>query len=404
MPASTDTTWRRIRDEYGSTREWGVAVPANQYPLPGSTVTVTRRDGGTAQVVLGDRVEVWTDRDGVPRYTYRVTRRIAPGVGNHRAAAMSALDNAAARVEAAAPVPDPPVGTHVLNLDNGEVEIYRVGTRRRSRYLVAHRMDRVRLTATGRARWVYAGRQPFSRLSEATLLTEEAARRIGARLGFCANCGRALTAELSVDRGIGPVCFRRIREYRALLGTAQTESATIPPYEPNEGDWCQDVDGHGWTCTARRGHTGMHVAYTSDGSRCGVAPWSSDTIPPYEHRDHLQCASRHAGYVCTARRGHAGPHVAYYHDGERCPVDPWSDTTRAEARAAARERDAAALRERMAIAAEEDAELEEDNFDPADLLPACAYGPDGQLTDEWVDATMSMDREELAAFVARVAS
>lgn len=205
MPGSftvTTASWTR-RDG-----EWVVSVPvsgvvSNPTDLTGAHATVTRRDGGTAEVVLGQ----YLGQRGRPGSRF-------VGAWMFRPARETGAETAAT------PTPVPPMGTHVLDADTDRPQVYRVTRSRRGRgYPQAHRLDITRRTATGRARWIYAGRSPFARLSADTLLTEAQARQIGARLGFCANCGRALTADVSVDRGIGPVCFRRIGEYRraALL-------------------------------------------------------------------------------------------------------------------------------------------------------------------------------------------
>jgi hypothetical protein len=232
MPATPTATWRRIR----ATGEWGVAVIAGEAFC--ETVTVTKRDGTTSEVVLGEYVESWTGRDGIRRCTYRINGRGLPPV----ATAYDASDRRPgatgrrldAAVAASRPAParrvDPPMGTHVVTTDGAcsvELTIYRVARTRRGRgYVAAWRLDTVNRTATGRPRWRYCGTRPLAMLSADTLLTEAQARDIGARFGFCANCGRLLTADRSVDRGIGPVCFRRIREAQARrfdVSTAESD-------------------------------------------------------------------------------------------------------------------------------------------------------------------------------------
>lgn len=380
MPATPAplNTWRRIDGE------WGVAVTPGLHE-PGDTVTVTNRAGEERRVVLGRFCAYWRDRNDNLRATYRIERRaprtdanqysipVTPGytlssantiaftstafadntftsgtVGRHRTAAMDA--------------PTSPLGTHVINFGTSDQRIYRVTQPRNRSYLAVYRLDMNRRTRTGRARWIYAGRANSligdSRLTAATLLTEDQARAIGARLGFCANCGRTLTADQSVDRGIGPVCWARIRQYQALRVAAMV----VPEYEPVYHDQCGNTSPLGtYRCTGRQGHAGLHVAHYSDGERCG--------------------------------------------NGAGGEADTWSGVDgaaarRAAAREAQRAADQAALAEQMRIAAIEDAELDDDNADPCDGLPACAYGPDGRMTDEWLDATMAMDREELAAFIA----
>lgn len=372
MPATPTNTWRRI----GS--GWGAAVDANDpEAVTGRTVTLTNRRGETTNVILGDFVGNWTDRNGNLRATFHIGERgvrqaprrgltfdsgsFASGGGNYTISSTISSTSVLTDNTWTPPAPQMiPVGTHVINYGSDDQQIYRVTTPRNRSYLAAYRLDPRRRTRTGRARWIYAGRAASMRsvqFSAETLLTEDQARTIGARLGFCANCGRALTADVSVDRGIGPVCFRRIREYRALL-------SSYPPLGGG-GGYGRNAD--------------IEFPYSMYG----------------------QCrASSGNGFSCTRAVGHDGPHVAHYSDGARCDGRaPWTDEDLARAQAEADALRAAAAAEARA----EEAELDDDNADPCDLLPACAYGPDGEMTDEWFDATMSMDREELAAYIARVA-
>lgn len=61
----------------------------------------------------------------------------------------------------------------------------------------------------GKATWEYAPGM-VTKLAEAPKLTLEAASSMGHHYGVCVVCGRTLTAEESVEAGIGPVCAGRI--------------------------------------------------------------------------------------------------------------------------------------------------------------------------------------------------
>jgi uncharacterized protein DUF6011 len=100
--------------------------------------------------------------------------------------------------------PDPPEGVHLV-----DETVYRVVRGRQSGRLYAKRLVPVE---HGKADWEYEGRRPFRKLSEATLIGDEEAREFGARFGVCCVCAKTLTAGLSVDLGIGPVCGKRIHQ------------------------------------------------------------------------------------------------------------------------------------------------------------------------------------------------
>jgi hypothetical protein len=56
------------------------------------------------------------------------------------------------------------------------------------------------------ASWVYDGRGSFALLTPETRLNAERAAALGSLYGCCCRCGKALTDEESIARGIGPVC------------------------------------------------------------------------------------------------------------------------------------------------------------------------------------------------------
>lgn len=61
----------------------------------------------------------------------------------------------------------------------------------------------------GKATWEYAPGM-VTKLADAPRLTLEAASSMGHHYGVCMVCARTLTAEESVEAGIGPVCAGRI--------------------------------------------------------------------------------------------------------------------------------------------------------------------------------------------------
>ncbi len=66
------------------------------------------------------------------------------------------------------------------------------------------------LTEEGKAAdWEYVGRRPFRTFSAETRLTLEEAKEFGKTHGICCACGALLTAEDSMEAGIGPVCAGR---------------------------------------------------------------------------------------------------------------------------------------------------------------------------------------------------
>lgn len=106
-----------------------------------------------------------------------------------------------------------------------------------------HSLDLAHLTATGRASWrfrarayVTQDRARFGRrlpaFSETTLVTAEGLAEFGAAHGFCAICGRTLTVTESVARGVGPVCWRRVGEYRERIAAATAAMAEIGEASP----------------------------------------------------------------------------------------------------------------------------------------------------------------------------
>ena len=58
--------------------------------------------------------------------------------------------------------------------------------------------------------WDYIGRAgEFELLSESTLMSLKEAKKFGQLYGVCCVCGAVLTDEVSIERGIGPICERK---------------------------------------------------------------------------------------------------------------------------------------------------------------------------------------------------
>lgn len=92
----------------------------------------------------------------------------------------------------------PPEGIHYV-----DGVIYKVKPSR-SGWAYAKRLD---LDPRG---WQYVAREPFHLLSADTLITPEQAYEFATAYGVCANCGKDLTDPKSVERGVGPVCAKRL--------------------------------------------------------------------------------------------------------------------------------------------------------------------------------------------------
>jgi hypothetical protein len=125
------------------------------------------------------------------------------------------------------------VGHHLIDGTVWHVHPLRNASRR-DRYPDArevHSLDLERLTASGRARWRARGRAytqaqqerlsyRFPTFNVGTLMTPERVAEFGVTHGFCGICGRHLTVTVSVERGVGPVCWRRVIEYRDRIAAA----------------------------------------------------------------------------------------------------------------------------------------------------------------------------------------
>jgi len=84
-------------------------------------------------------------------------------------------------------------------------------------YRVKYNQERTRLyakrfvpEATSKSdRFVYEG-GAIKRLSASNRLTVQEAEELGARYGVCCVCGAELTDAKSIERGIGPVCAKKV--------------------------------------------------------------------------------------------------------------------------------------------------------------------------------------------------
>lgn len=84
--------------------------------------------------------------------------------------------------------------------------VYRVQKAKQS----GNRYAKVLVTSLyGKANWEYAPGM-VTKLATAEKLTKDVAAEMGHRYGVCMVCGRTLTAEGSVDAGIGPICASKI--------------------------------------------------------------------------------------------------------------------------------------------------------------------------------------------------
>lgn len=111
---------------------------------------------------------------------------------------------AKAQAKAQAPVNPDPVTEPGMYAKDGAV--YRVKCSEAG-HLYAMRFDPS--GATKSERFTYA-KGVIATLCASDRMTLEQASALGLRFGICCVCGRELTAEKSVDAGIGPVCITRL--------------------------------------------------------------------------------------------------------------------------------------------------------------------------------------------------
>lgn len=108
-------------------------------------------------------------------------------------------------IDTKTPTATVPNGIHYI-----DQRVYRIRESKSSGQQYAERL----LTVAERAEndgkpWLYEGRKPLYKASEATLLTLEQAKVFGKGYGICAVCGALLEDPESVEAGIGPVCAKK---------------------------------------------------------------------------------------------------------------------------------------------------------------------------------------------------
>ena len=99
---------------------------------------------------------------------------------------------------------DPPEGIHFLNGTVFKVQVAHQGSGRKyaKRLFVGKDPEETH--------WDYIGRAgEFELLSESTLMSLKEAKKFGQLYGVCCVCGAVLTDEVSIERGIGPICERK---------------------------------------------------------------------------------------------------------------------------------------------------------------------------------------------------
>jgi hypothetical protein len=91
-----------------------------------------------------------------------------------------------------------------------EVGMYRLGDNiYRVKLSQAGRLYAMRFTPEGASRFAYEG-GAIHRLSADNRMTVADAQEVGAQVGMCCVCGRDLIVAENIERGIGPVCARRV--------------------------------------------------------------------------------------------------------------------------------------------------------------------------------------------------
>jgi hypothetical protein len=280
MPSTISTeeavqaSFARLRD-----RSWGVRVFTGQN-LTGQTITITRRDGTTTEVALGERVALY--RSQIRPALYRINRQNAATNGR-RVDAPS--DEADTTLPWALPVPQETTRagrmliaggiTATVTAPGGEHVTIRVKTRRRAsngRWARAGLLDSgvrtfVDLGHDGairageiidgfRIRWSRSV-SPEARLAVVALFASAGHpdnRPAYENAGWafqvadrCGRCGRELTDPESIQRGIGPECFgQATSSHAAPLTTSElieqtADALTTPAPTPSLIQMAADV-------------------------------------------------------------------------------------------------------------------------------------------------------------------
>lgn len=153
---------------------------------------------------LMNRVQHLPDAEAVAveQELARITANGTPGskaVASEMISALLRMTAGAPRTPSARPADREPVAAGFYLMDG---TVYRVKPNKAGTHTYATELD----PTTGR--WDYA-RGVVGRLSAADALTPEEAARRGRHWGRCVFCGDELSNPESVERGIGPVCYRK---------------------------------------------------------------------------------------------------------------------------------------------------------------------------------------------------
>ena len=128
-----------------------------------------------------------------------------------QAAALAAKENNTPVEKPATPpvLRDIPIGVHVVvgYADDEPYTLFRVKKSQTTGRIYALQFNRPAPHSGLKGSWGYVNTEPLSELSSLTTLDFETAKEYGDLYGACLRCDRDLTDELSVQRGIGPICF-----------------------------------------------------------------------------------------------------------------------------------------------------------------------------------------------------
>lgn len=111
--------------------------------------------------------------------------------------------------ESAKPVEES-VTEGMYRVDNGD--IYKVQKSRQSGFLYASKLEKLDTSEFDKRgneithKFEYMGKAPLRFIKAEHRMTMEEAAQFGKETGSCCNCGRTLTKQESIDRGIGPIC------------------------------------------------------------------------------------------------------------------------------------------------------------------------------------------------------
>lgn len=100
-----------------------------------------------------------------------------------------------------------PEGFYLKDGEYYKVVLNRAGTRKYARIL-----ELVEVDGKVKPHWVYnpAAKGMVYQLTETDRITKEQAKAFGDLHHHCMCCGKELTVPLSVERGVGPVCWKRL--------------------------------------------------------------------------------------------------------------------------------------------------------------------------------------------------